>query len=162
MTLAISDVPGDDPASIASGPTVPDPTSFAEARALVALYGMALPEAASAHLARAEGETPKPGDPRLAGAEYRFIATPRMALEAAAVAAKGMGLRPLILGDALEGEARELGKALAGIALSAARAWLAGGGPLRAAVGRRDHRHHRTRGRRPRRAQRANACSAAR
>jgi glycerate-2-kinase len=119
VTLAISDVPGDDPASIASGPTVPDATTFAEARALVALYGMALPAAAAAHLARAEDETPKPSDPRLAGAEYRFIATPRLALEAAAVAAKGLGLRPLILGDALEGEARELGKALAGIALSA-------------------------------------------
>lgn len=119
VTLAISDVPGDDPASIASGPTVPDATTFADARALVALYGMALPEAATAHLARGEGETPKPGDPRLAGAEYRFIATPRMALEAAAKAAKGMGLAPLILGDALEGEARELGKALAGVALSA-------------------------------------------
>jgi glycerate 2-kinase len=119
VTLAISDVPGDDPTSIASGPTVPDPTTFEDARALVTLYRMDLPEAAAAYLARGEAETPKPGDPRLAGAEFRFIATPRMALEAAAIAAKGLGLTPLILGDALEGEARELGKALAGIALSA-------------------------------------------
>ena len=119
VTLAISDVPGDDPAAIASGPTVPDPTSFADARALIAHYGMDLPATAVAHLAHGKDETPKPGDPRLAGAEYRFIATPRMALEAAAEAARGMGLEPLILGDALEGEAREVGKVLAGIALSA-------------------------------------------
>jgi glycerate-2-kinase len=116
VTLAISDVPGDDPAVIASGPTVPDPTSFADARALVAHHRMALPPAVAAHLARAEGETPKPGE---IDADYRFIATPMLALRAAAEAARGMSLAPLILGDALEGEARELGKALAGIALSA-------------------------------------------
>jgi glycerate-2-kinase len=119
VTLAISDVPGDDPAAIASGPTVPDPTSFADARALVAHYGMELPPAAATQLAHGAEETPKPGDPRLASAEYRFIATPRMALEAAAEAARGLGLTPLILGDALEGEAREVGKVLAGVALSA-------------------------------------------
>ncbi|MFM2151325.1 MAG: hypothetical protein RLZZ187_3631 [Pseudomonadota bacterium] len=118
VTLAISDVPGDDPAVIASGPTVPDPTSFADARALVAHYGMDLPAAVVAHLARAEGETPKPGDPRLAGAEYRFIATPMLALRAAAETARGLGIAPVILGDALEGEAREVGKVIAGIALS--------------------------------------------
>jgi len=116
VTLAISDVPGDDPAVIASGPTVPDPTSFAEARALVAHYGIALPPAVTAHLAAAEEETPKPGDPRLAGAEYRMIATPMMALQAMAAAARTKGLAPLILGDALEGEAREVGTVLAGIA----------------------------------------------
>ncbi|MBU8542409.1 MULTISPECIES: glycerate kinase type-2 family protein [Roseomonadaceae] len=119
VTLAISDVPGDDPAAIASGPTVPDPTSFAEARALVAHYRMDLPAAVRAHLEKAADETPKPGDPRLGAVDYRFIATPRMALEAAAQAARGFGLTPLILGDALEGEARELGKTMAGIALSA-------------------------------------------
>ncbi|WP_270935667.1 glycerate kinase type-2 family protein [Falsiroseomonas oryzae] len=119
VTLAISDVPGDDPAVIASGPTVPDPTSFADARALVAHYGMQLPEPVVAHLARAEDETPKPGDPRLGTVDYRFIATPMLALRAAAEAALGLGLTPVILGDALEGEAREVGKVLAGIALSA-------------------------------------------
>lgn len=119
VTLAISDVPGDDPAVIASGPTVPDPTSFADARALVAHYRMALPERVAAHLAAAAEETPKPGDPRLAGADYRFIATPMMALRAAAESARGMGLAPVILGDALEGEAREVGKVLAGVALAA-------------------------------------------
>lgn len=118
VTLAISDVPGDDPTVIASGPTVPDPTSFAEARALVAHYGMALPEPVLRHLERAEEETPKPGDPRLGTPDYRFVATPRMALEAAAEEARILGLTPLILGDALEGEAREVGKVLAGIARS--------------------------------------------
>lgn len=119
VTLAISDVPGDDPTAIASGPTVADPTSFADARALVAHHGMDLPAAVVAHLARAGDETPKPGDARLAGADYRFIATPMMALRAAAEAARGLGIAPVILGDALEGEAREVGKVIAGIALSA-------------------------------------------
>ena len=129
VTLAISDVPGDDPAVIASGPTVADPTSFADARALVAHYGMELPQAVVAHLARGEDETPKPGDPRLAGAEYRFIATPMMALRAAAEAARGLGLTPVILGDALEGEAKEVGKVIAGIALSARAHGLPAGAP---------------------------------
>ena len=119
ITLAISDVPGDDPTVIASGPTVADPSTFAQARALVAHYRMPLPEAVAAHLAAAADESPKPGDPRLADADFRFIATPQMALEAAAEAARPLGLTPLILGDALEGEARELGTALAGIARAA-------------------------------------------
>lgn len=118
VTLAISDVPGDDPTVIASGPTVPDPSTFEQARALVAHYRMALPAAVTAHLAAAAAESPKPGDPRLGTPDYCFIATPQMALLAAAEAARGLGLAPLILGDALEGEARELGTALAGIALS--------------------------------------------
>ncbi|MFH5924490.1 glycerate kinase type-2 family protein [Roseomonas xinghualingensis] len=119
-TLAISDVPGDDPAAIASGPTVPDPSSFADARAIVARYGIALPDAVRAHLDAAAEETPKPDDPRLAHAEYRMIATPLMALEAAAAEARALGLTPLILGDALEGEARDAGTLLAGIARSVA------------------------------------------
>jgi glycerate 2-kinase len=118
VTLAISDVPGDDLATIASGPTVPDPTTFAEARALLAHYRIAPPPAVAAHLERAEEETPKPGDPRLSGGEYRMIATPLMALEAMAAEARAMALAPLILGDALEGEAREVGTVLAGIARS--------------------------------------------
>lgn len=119
VTLAISDVPGDDPTVIASGPTVPDPSTFAQARALVAHYRMALPPAVTAHLEAAAEESPKPGDPRLGEPDYRFIATPRLALEAAAAEARALGLAPLILGDALEGEAREVGTVLAGIALSA-------------------------------------------
>jgi glycerate-2-kinase len=120
VTLAISDVPGDDPAVIASGPTVADPTNFAQARALVAHYGMELPPGVVRHLASGAAESPKPGDPRLAGAELRMIATPMLALRAMAAAARGLGLAPIILGDALEGEAAVLGKALAGVALSAA------------------------------------------
>lgn len=120
VTLAISDVPGDDPAAIASGPTVPDPSSFADARAIVARYGIELPGAVRAHLEEAAEETPKPGDPRLSRAEYRMIATPLMALRAAAREAEALGLTPLILGDALEGEAREAGTLLAGIARSVA------------------------------------------
>ncbi len=116
VTLAISDVPGDDPAVIGSGPTVPDPTSFAEARAILARYGITPPDAVAAHLARAEAETPKPG--ALPHADFRLIATPMLALEAAAAAARALDLTPLILGDALEGESREMGTLLAGIARS--------------------------------------------
>ncbi|WP_111398411.1 glycerate kinase type-2 family protein [Humitalea rosea] len=120
VTLAISDVPGDDPTVIASGPTVADPSTFAEAQAILARYGITPPPAVAAHLAAAAEETPKPGDPRLARADYRMIATPRMALEAAAAAARAQGLASLILGDALEGEAGVVGQVLAGIAISAA------------------------------------------
>jgi glycerate-2-kinase len=124
VTLAISDVPGDDPEVIASGPTVPDPSTFESARAVVARHGMQLPEAAARHLARGEGESVK----RLDNAEFRLVATPMMALAAMAREARKHGLEPLILGDALEGEARHVGTALAGVALSAARH----GHPLRA------------------------------
>ncbi|MBS7789985.1 glycerate kinase [Roseococcus sp. SDR] len=120
VTLAISDVPGDDPEVIASGPTVADPTSFAEARAIVARYGMELPPSVAAHLAAGAEESPKPGDARLKRAEFRMIATPMMALQAMAEAARGMGLTPLILGDALEGEARHVGTVLGGMARSVA------------------------------------------
>jgi glycerate 2-kinase len=116
VTLAISDVPGDDPAVIASGPTVPDPTTFAEARSILVKYGIAEPAAVIAHLARAEEETPKPGDLRLARAEFRLVAAPQRSLEAAAEVAERAGVRPLILGDAIEGEAREVAKVMAAIA----------------------------------------------
>src|SRR4051795_3097667 len=121
LTLVISDVPNDDPSAIASGPTVPDPTTFAEARAILAKYGITSPAAAIEHLERAKDETPKPGDPRLAHAETVMIATPQMSLEAAAEVARRAGVTPLILGDAIEGEAREVGKVMAGIARQAAR-----------------------------------------
>ncbi len=116
VTLAISDVPGDDPAVIASGPTVADPTTFAEARRIVARYGIVLPEAVSRRLAAADEETPKPDDPRLARASFSLIATPQMALAAAAAAARRHGSTPLILGDALEGESAVMGTVMAGIA----------------------------------------------
>jgi hydroxypyruvate reductase len=116
VTLAISDVPGDDPAVIGSGPTVPDATTFAEARALIARYGIALSPQATERLARDEDETPKPGS--LPNTEFRMIATPMMALDAMAAKAQDLGLTPLILGDALEGEAAQMGTVMAGIARS--------------------------------------------
>ncbi|WP_126974546.1 glycerate kinase type-2 family protein [Frigidibacter oleivorans] len=116
VTLMISDVPGDDPGTIASGPTVADPTTVAEARAVLARYGIAPPPAVAAALDRPEAETVKPGDPRLAGAEARIVASPQMALEAAAALGWAAGIPVHILGDALEGEAREMGRVMAGIA----------------------------------------------
>ncbi|MDJ0942398.1 MAG: glycerate kinase [Kiloniellales bacterium] len=118
LTLLISDVPGDDPATIASGPTVPDPTSFAEARAVLERYGITPPDAVQRHLAAAEDETPKPGDPRLAGAEAVMVARPVGALEAAAEAVRAAGADVRILGDDLEGEARDLGRQQAEEALA--------------------------------------------
>jgi hydroxypyruvate reductase len=121
LTLAISDVPGDDPAVIASGPTVADPTTAAEALEILDFHRIDLPADLRLRLASGALETPKPGDWRLAGSDYRLIASPRQMLEAAADEARRLGITPLILGDAIEGEAREVGKALAGIALSCAR-----------------------------------------
>ncbi len=120
VSLAISDVPGDDPAVIASGPTVPDPTTFAEARAILAKYAIEPPASVAARLAAGRDETPKPGDRRLATAEYRLIATPQRALEAAAAAARAAGLTPVILGDAIEGEAKDVALVHVGIARQAA------------------------------------------
>ena len=118
VSLLISDVPGDDPSAIASGPTVPDPSTFAEARAVLARYRIEPPPSVKAHLERAAEETPKPGDPRLAGVETIMIATPQLSLEAAAEVARTAGVQPLLLGDALEGEAAEVGKVMAGMAHS--------------------------------------------
>jgi glycerate-2-kinase len=120
VTLAISDVPGDSLSVIASGPTVPDETSFADARAILARRGVAVPDAVARHLERAEDETPKPGDPRLARAEAQIFARPQASLEAAASVARAAGITPLLLGDAIEGEAREAGTVMAGIARSVA------------------------------------------
>ncbi len=121
VSLLISDVPGDDPAVIASGPTVPDPTSFADALAILDKYGIDAPAAVRAHLEKAAEETPKPGDPRLANCETRMIARPQDSLEAAAAAARDAGVTPVILGDSLEGEAREVAQVMAGIARQVAR-----------------------------------------
>jgi glycerate 2-kinase len=121
VSLLISDVPGDDPAVIGSGPTVPDPSTFADARAILRQYGIDPPERVRDHLAAARDETPKPGDPRLAGAKTIIVARPQASLEAAAARAREAGITPLILGDALEGEAREVAKVLAGIALQVRR-----------------------------------------
>ncbi|MGD9512180.1 MAG: glycerate kinase [Geminicoccaceae bacterium] len=120
VSLLISDVPGDDPAVIASGPTVRDPTSSADARAILTRYGIDPPEPVRRHLLGPAAETVKPGDPRLARAETRLVAAPQLSLEAAAEVARREGVSPLLLGDALEGEAREVGKVMAGIAHSVA------------------------------------------
>lgn len=120
VTLLISDIPNDDPAAIASGPTVADRSTFAEARAILTRYGITGPRAVIEHLDRAADETPKPGDPRLARATALLVATPWMSLEAAAGIARSAGLTPLLLGDAIEGEAREVGQVMAGMARSAA------------------------------------------
>ena len=109
VTLALSDVPGDDAAVIASGPTVPDSSTWAEVRTIAARHGLRLP-------VEDGPETPKPGEIE---AELHLIATPAMALEAAAGAARQWALKPLILGDAIEGEAREVGQVMAGIAKGA-------------------------------------------
>jgi hydroxypyruvate reductase len=116
VSLLISDVPGDDPAVIASGPTVPDPTTFADALAVLTKYGIGEPAAVIARLRAAQDETPKPGDPRLARTETTIIARPQDALAAAAALAAQAGFAPVILGDAIEGEAREVAIVHAGIA----------------------------------------------
>ncbi len=116
VTLLISDVPGDNPGDVASGPSIADPTTCADALDVIRRYGITLPPAVRAMLESGRGETPKPGDPRLSRAEVRVIATPQMALEAAAAAARTFGVPSLILGDSIEGEAREVGKVMAGVA----------------------------------------------
>jgi hydroxypyruvate reductase len=116
VTLAISDIPGDDPAVIASGPTVADPTTFADALAILAKYRISEPLAVVNHLRAAREETPKPGDPRLARTELHMVATPQMSLEAAAEVARKASVTPVILGDAIEGESREVALVHAGIA----------------------------------------------
>ncbi len=120
LTLLISDVPGDRPIDIASGPTVADPTTCNDALAIVRRYGIELPSPARDILESGRGESVKPGDPRLARSTVRMIATPQMALEAAARVARAAGIEPYILGDAIEGEARDVGKVFAGVALQAA------------------------------------------
>jgi len=116
LTLLMSDVPGDQPTDIASGPTVADPSTCADALAIIRRYGIDVPPAVLELLDSGRGESVKPGDPRLARAETRMVATPQAALEAAAVVAREAGYAAHILGDALEGEARDVGTVLAGIA----------------------------------------------
>ena len=116
VSLVISDVPGDDPAVIASGPTVPDPTSYADALAVLRKYGIAEPASVVAHLERGGDETPDKGDSRLAGASNIVVATPQASLEAAAAVAREAGVTPVILSDRIEGEASEVAKVHAAIA----------------------------------------------
>jgi hydroxypyruvate reductase len=116
VTLLISDVPGDDPADIASGPTTADRTTCADALAILRRYAIAVPDKVRALLESGRGESVKPGDPRLAGSETRMITTPQMALEAASAVARAAGVPAHILGDSIEGEARDVGIVMAGIA----------------------------------------------
>jgi len=115
VTLLISDVPGDNPCDIASGPTVGDPTTCEDALGIVRRYGIALPDNVRDVLESGRGESIKPDDARLKGIETRMIATPQMALEAAAQVARNAGFVAHILGDSIEGEARDVGKVMAGI-----------------------------------------------
>ena len=126
LTLAISDVPGDDPATIGSGPTVADATTLADARAILArrrpqmeMLGLVVPAAVDAALAAPENETPKPDDPAFATAAYRIIATPAASLAAAAALARQAGYHVIDLGDAVTGEARDVALAHARLAREA-------------------------------------------
>jgi hydroxypyruvate reductase len=121
VTLTISDVPGDDPAVIASGPTVPDATTCADALAILRRYGIEVPAAARAGLESGAFETPKPGDARFAGHAVHLIATPQQSLEAAAALARANGVEAHILSDEIEGESREVGKVHAALARAVAR-----------------------------------------
>lgn len=122
VTLLISDVPGDDPAVIASGPTVPDPTTCADALAILRRRGIAaLPPAALQGLESGAFETPKPGDPRFAGHTVHVIATPQASLEAAAALAREAGVAAHILSDEIEGESRDVGAVHAALARAVAR-----------------------------------------
>lgn len=110
VSLVVSDVPGDDPAQVASGPTVPDPVGRAEALKAVADYGIALPDAIATHLAKAPEDAPQPDDPRFARNEVHVVASAALSLEAAAAKAEAAGWPAVILSDAIEGEAREVAK----------------------------------------------------
>ena len=121
VTLAISDIPGDDPSTIASGPTLPDASTCADALAILQRYGIAIPAALLRALQSAELETPKPGDPLFASHAVHLIATPQQSLQAAADAAAAAGIKAYILSDEIEGESREVGKVHAALARSAAR-----------------------------------------
>jgi len=121
VTLLISDVPGDSPEVIASGPTVPDTTTCADALRILTRYGIDIPAAAQAGLHSGAFETPKPGDPRFAGHQVHLIATPQESLEAAAAVAREAGVEAHILGDQIEGESREIGKMHAALARQIAR-----------------------------------------
>ncbi|HLS41964.1 MAG TPA: glycerate kinase [Paenalcaligenes sp.] len=118
VNLLISDVPGDNPMDIASGPTVGDPTTCADALDIIRRYNIDIPAGARELLESGKGETIKPDDARLANVTTHLIATPQLALLAAAEVAEKAGVAPVLMGDSIEGEARDVGKVMAGIALS--------------------------------------------
>jgi glycerate 2-kinase len=120
VTLTISDVPGDDPSTIASGPTVPDDTTCAQALSILQRYNIAIPAAVQSQLHSGALETPKPGDARFTGHVVHMTATPQQSLQAAAALARAAGLNAYILSDEIEGESREVGKVHAALARAAA------------------------------------------
>jgi len=121
VTLTISDVPGDDPSVIASGPTVPDGTSCADALAILDRYGIAIPEGVRTPLRAGQLETPKPSDPLWSRCSVQMIATPQQSLQAAAELAEQAGLNAYILSDEMEGESRDVGRVHAALARAAAK-----------------------------------------
>ena len=147
VTIAISDVPGDDPSAIGSGPTVPDPTTLADARAIVAKYKLDLPASVTAALNDANNESPKPGDPVFAGSQFALAARPADSLRAAEAAVRAAGYECISLGGNVEGEAREVAAAHAKLARELRAQGRTRGDP----VGRRIDRHHPRQG--PRRPQ---------
>ena len=116
VTLTISDVPGDDPAVVGSGPTVPDPTTYAQAIEILEKYDIKAPASVQAHFDRADDESPKPGNAIFDRTQVETIATAQKSLEAAAAAAQARGIQAMILSDCMEGEARDIALAHAGIA----------------------------------------------
>jgi len=134
VTIAISDVPGDDPSAIGSGPTVPDPTTLTQARAIVAKYRLDLPTSVTVALADAKNESPKTGDPVFAGSQFVLAARPADSLRAAEAAVRAAGYECMSLGDRVEGEAREVAAAHAKLArelrAKSARAVILSGGEL--------------------------------
>jgi hydroxypyruvate reductase len=126
VTLLISDVPGDDPDVIASGPTVPDPSTCVDALAILDRYRIALPPVARAALESGRWETPKPGDACFAGQAVQLIATPQQSLEAAAALAREAGIEAHVLSDEIEGESRDIG----GMHAALARAIVRRGAPF--------------------------------
>ena len=121
VTLVVSDVPGDSPSVIGSGPTVPDPTTCADALAVLKRYAIDVPPAIRAGLESGALETPKPGDAAFARNEVHLVATPQQSLDAAAALARSAGIVAHVLGDEIEGESREVGKVHAALARQIAR-----------------------------------------
>ncbi|MEM8947980.1 MAG: glycerate kinase [Pseudomonadota bacterium] len=117
VTLLISDVPGDDPAVIGSGPTVPDPTTFADAEEIISRFNITEPKSVIDYIRAGKNETPKPDDPRIVDVETHLIATPQASLEAAVAIALDNGIRPVVLGNSIEGEARDVAKVMAAVAM---------------------------------------------
>ena len=115
VALIISDVTGDDPTHIASGPCAPDPTTYEDAREILQRYRVAPPDSVRQRLGHAKDETPKPGDPAFARVQNKVIATAHRSLEAAAAVFQQAGVTPVILGDTVTGEAAEVGKVMAAI-----------------------------------------------